>query len=233
MPFEDLREFIRALDREKQLTRIKIEVDPELEIAEITDRVSKQAGPALLFENVRGYNIPVLINALGSRERMRLALGIDDYSEVTERISELTDVKSPQGLIEKIRMIPRLADLARMFPKIVKDGPCKENVLAEGKFSLLDFPVIKCWPEDGGRYITMPLVFSKNPETGKRNCGMYRMQIYDGATTGMHWQIHKNAAQHFRRRIRGPAPGRARSYGHSLQRIEQTSGQAKNLYRRR
>ncbi len=203
MPFEDLREFIRALEKKGQLKRIRTEVDPELEIAEITDRVSKQGGPALLFENVRGHEIPVLINALGSRERMKLALGIDDYSDITGRISELTDVKSPQGLIEKIKMVPRLADLAKMFPKIVKDGPCKERVLREGKFSLFDFPIIKCWPEDGGRYITMPLVFSKNPETGKRNCGMYRMQVYDDATTGMHWQIHKNGAQHFRNQVRG------------------------------
>src|SRR5213593_2892177 len=127
MPFEDLREFIKALEKAGQLKRIRAEVDPELEIAEITDRVSKRGGPALLFENVRGHSIPVLINALGSRERMLLALGVSEYSEITERISELTDVKSPQGLIEKIKMIPRLADLAKMFPRIVKDGPCKER----------------------------------------------------------------------------------------------------------
>ena len=203
MPFEDLREFIRALEKKHQLKRIKTEVDSDLEIAEITDRVSKQGGPALLFESVKGHSIPVLINALGSRDRMKIALDIDDYSEITERISELTDVKSPQGLIEKIKMIPRLADLGKMFPKMVKDGPCKERVLREGKFSLFDFPIIKCWPEDGGRYITMPLVFSKNPDTGKRNCGMYRMQVYDETTTGMHWQIHKNGAQHFRTQVRG------------------------------
>ena len=203
MPLKDLREFISALEKRGQLKRISAEVDPELEIAEITDRVSKQGGPALLFENVRGHSIPVLINALGSRERMMLALGVSDYGDITERITELTDVKSPQGLIEKIKMVPRLADLAKMFPKIVKDGPCKERVLGEGKFSLFDLPVIKCWPEDGGRYITMPLVFTKNPATGKRNCGMYRMQVYDEKTTGMHWQIHKHGAQHFRNLKRG------------------------------
>src|SRR6185369_5880572 len=203
MPFDDLREFITALDKAGELKRIRTEVDPELELAEITDRVSKLNGPALLFENVKGNSIPVLINALGSRRRMLTALGVDDYSEITERILELTDVKSPQGLIEKIRMIPRLADLGKMFPKIVKDGPCKERVLKEGEFSLFDFPIIKCWPEDGGRYITMPLVFSKNPATAKRNCGMYRMQVYDETTTGMHWQIHKHGAQHFRNLKRG------------------------------
>lgn len=203
MPFDDLRDFIKALEKAGELKRIGVEVDVELEIAEITDRVSKQNGPALLFENVRGQSIPVLINALGTRKRMLIALGVKDYSEITERISELTDVKSPQGLIEKIKMIPRLADLGKMFPKIVKDGPCKERVLKEGEFSLFDFPIIKCWPEDGGRYITMPLVFSKNPATGKRNCGMYRMQVYDEKTTGMHWQIHKHGAQHFRNLKRG------------------------------
>jgi len=203
MPFDDLREFITALDKAGELKRIRTEVDPELELAEITDRVSKQNGPALLFENVKGHSIPVLINALGSRRRMLIALGVDDYNEITERILELTDVKSPQGLIEKIRMIPRLADLGKMFPKIVKGGPCKDKILGEGKFSLFDFPIIKCWPEDGGRFITMPMVFTKNPETGKRNCGMYRMQVYDETTTGMHWQIHKHGAQHFRNLKRG------------------------------
>lgn len=198
MAFDDLRDYISALEKRKQLKRVRVEVAPDLEIAEITDRVSKQGGPALLFENVKGHSIPVLINALGSRERMLIALGVDDYADITERIVELTDVKSPQGLIEKIKMVPRLAEVGRMFPKIVKDGPCKERILKQGRFSLLDFPIIKCWPEDGGRFITMPLVFTRNPETGKRNCGMYRMQVYDEASTGMHWQIHKHGAQHLR-----------------------------------
>jgi 4-hydroxy-3-polyprenylbenzoate decarboxylase len=198
MAFEDLREFIRALEKAGQLRRIRAEVDPELEISEITDRVSKAGGPALLFENVRGHRMPLLINALGSRERMLMALGIKDYSEVTERLLELTDVKSPQGLIEKIKMVPRLADLAKMFPKVVRDGPCKERVLGEGKFSLLELPIIKCWPEDGGRFITLPLVFTKDPETGIRNIGTYRMQVFDGRSTGMHWQRHKGGAQHYR-----------------------------------
>jgi len=203
MAFEDLREFIRLLEKRGELKRIRAEVDPELEITEITDRVSKQGGPALLFENVRGSNIPVLINAFGSRERMKMAFGVGDYDEITGRITELTDVKSPQGLIEKIKMVPRLADIGKMFPKVVRDGPCKEKIFGEGQFSLLDLPVLKCWPEDGGRFITLPLVFTKNPESGKRNCGMYRMQVYDETTTGMHWQIHKHGAQHFRNLRRG------------------------------
>ena len=203
MAFEDLREFIRALEKAGHLKRIRQEVDAELEITEITDRVSKQGGPALLFENIRKHSIPVLINALGSRKRMLMALGVNDYAEIAERITELTDVKSPQGLIEKIKMVPRLAEVGRMFPKVVRDGPCKERILREGKFSLFDLPIIKCWPEDGGRFITMPLVFTKNPETGKRNCGMYRMQVYDETTTAMHWQIHKHGAQHLRNLRRG------------------------------
>jgi 4-hydroxy-3-polyprenylbenzoate decarboxylase len=198
MPFEDLRQFINALDKRGELKRIRAEVDTELEISEITDRVSKRGGPALLFENVRNSSIPVLINAFGSRERMKIALGINDYSDITKHIAELTDVKSPQGLVEKLKMVPRLAEVGKMFPKIVKDGDCKERILKEGQFSLFDFPIIKCWPEDGGQFITLPLVFTKNPETGKRNCGMYRMQVYDETTTGMHWQVHKQGANHLR-----------------------------------
>jgi 4-hydroxy-3-polyprenylbenzoate decarboxylase len=198
MAYQDLREFVSALEKRGLLRRVGAEVAPELEISEIADRVSKSGGPALLFENPRGSNIPVLINALGSRERMHLALGVKDYSEIAGRIVELTDVKSPQGLIDKLKMVPRLADIGKMFPKTVKDGPCKERVLKDGEFSLLNLPIIKCWPEDGGRFITMPLVFTKNPLTGRRNCGMYRMQVYDERTTGMHWQIHKQGAQHLR-----------------------------------
>src|SRR5262249_8408953 len=133
MPFDDLRQFVRALEKIRELKRISFEVDPDLEITEITDRVSKAGGPALLFEKVKGHSIPVLINALGSRKRMLTALGVADYSEIADRIVEITDVKSPQGLIEKIKMVPRVAEMARMFPKIVKDGPCKEVVLKEGK----------------------------------------------------------------------------------------------------
>jgi 4-hydroxy-3-polyprenylbenzoate decarboxylase len=203
MAFDDLRGFINALEKRGELKRIGTEVEADLEISEITDRVSKQVGPALLFENVRGHSMPVLINALGSRERMKIALGINDYSDVTERLAELTDVKSPQGLIEKLKMVPRLADIGKMFPKVVKDGACKERILKEGQFSLFDFPIIQCWPEDGGRFITFPLVFTKNPESGKRNCGMYRMQVYDETTTAMHWQIHKQGANHLRTLKRG------------------------------
>ncbi|MCS6883788.1 MAG: menaquinone biosynthesis decarboxylase [Acidobacteriota bacterium] len=201
MAYRDLREFIEALEREGELKRIKVEVSQDLEISEITDRVCKMGGPALLFENVKGHSMPVLINAFGSRRRMELALGVRSLEEVAERIAEWLDFKSPQGLLEKIKLLPKLAELGSFFPKVVKTGRCKEMVLREG-FSLYDFPILKCWPEDGGRYITLPLVFSKNPVNGKRNCGMYRMQVYDERTTGMHWQLHKHGAAHFREHSR-------------------------------
>src|SRR5262249_11281303 len=128
-------------------------------------------------------------------------LEVESYSDIAERITELLDFKSPQGLIEKVKMLPKLAELGRFFPKIVRSGPVKEVVRKE-KFSLYDLPVLKCWPEDGGRFITLPLVFTKNPITGKRNCGMYRMQILDERTTAMHWQLHKHGAHHFREQAR-------------------------------
>jgi len=198
MAYDDLRAWIRALDEAGELKRIRAEVDPVLEITEITDRVSKRGGPALLFENPRGCSIPVLINSFGSARRMNLALEVDSLDEVAGRIHQFLDFKSPEGLFEKIKMLPKLAELGAFFPRTVSRGPCQEVVKTDG-FSLLDFPVLKCWPQDGGRFITLPIVFSKNPETGKRNAGCYRMQVYDERTTGMHWQTHKQGAEHFRR----------------------------------
>ncbi|HNN48457.1 MAG TPA: UbiD family decarboxylase, partial [Marmoricola sp.] len=197
-----LDEPLGALDlklrREMQveLKRIQTEVSCELEITEITDRVSKAGGPALLFENVTGYRTPVLINALGSERRMLIALGAESYDEIAGRLTELIDFKSPEGLMEKIKLLPKLAELGSFFPKRVKSGPCQEVVLLEDEFSLLKLPILKCWPEDGGRFITFPLVFTNSPLNGKRNVGMYRMQVYDGQTTGMHWQMHKHGAAH-------------------------------------
>jgi len=198
LAYKDLREFIAALDAAGELKRIREPVSPILEITEITDRVSKSGGPALLFENVTGATAPVLINAFGSLRRMCLALQVESLDEVAERIQSLMEFKTPAGLAEKIRMLPRLADLAGFFPKTVRRGACQE-VVREKDFSLLDFPVLQCWPEDGGRFITLPLVFTRDPVTGKRNCGMYRMQVYDDTSTGMHWQLHKHGAQHFRK----------------------------------
>jgi len=210
MAYDDLRDFIKALEKAGELKRISVEVSPILEITEIVDRVCKrsQGGPALLFEKVKGHSMPVLINALGSKRRMEIALEVNGYKDIADRVTELLDFKSPQGFIEKIKMLPKLAELGRFFPKIVRSGPCKE-VIQKDNFSLLDLPVLKCWPDDGGRFITLPMVFSRNPVTGKRNCGMYRMQVLDERTTGMHWQLHKHGASHFRehgKRSQQPMP---------------------------
>ncbi|MGC2162646.1 MAG: UbiD family decarboxylase, partial [Silvibacterium sp.] len=228
MAYDDLREWIKALEKAGELKRVREEVDPVLEIAEITDRVSKigkrgvgkesalkgyaPGGPALLFENVKGYpGTSVLMNQFGSERRMKLALDLDpdkpdSLDEVAGRIRALLEVKSPEGFLEKLKMLPVLAEVGKFFPKTVatKDAPCKQVILREN-FSVLDFPVLQCWPMDSGRFITLPCVVTRDPKTGKRNVGMYRMQVYDGQTTGMHWQRQKNAAEHLRERLRAAA----------------------------
>ncbi len=196
MAYKDLREFIEFLEKEHLLRRIKTEVSAELEITEILDRAVKSNGPALLFENVKGYKIPVFANAFGTMERMCLALGVDSLDEIGERIQKLLEFEAPSGIWEGIKMLPQVAELTSFAPKYVKSGPCKEVILKED-FSLDDFPVLKCWPQDGGRFITLPLVFTKNSKTGKQNVGMYRMQVYDGKTTGMHGHIHKHGARDY------------------------------------
>ena len=200
MGYTDLREFIRALEKNKELKRIPFEVDPVLEITEFADRAVKTGGPALLFEKPKGFTIPVLINSMASMRRMEIAMQVDNVDEVAARIVEFLELSKnrPEGLVGKLKMLPKLAEMGSFFPKTVTKAPCQEIVKSEN-FSLLDYPILKCWPEDGGHYITLPLVFSKNPETGKRNCGMYRIQVYDERTTGMHWQTHKQGAEHYRR----------------------------------
>jgi 4-hydroxy-3-polyprenylbenzoate decarboxylase len=213
LPYDDLRQWIAALDRAGELKKIRAEVDPILEITEIADRVSKGAakkygrpgGPALLFENVKGANgIPVLINQFGSERRMQMALGVDRLDEIAERIRQLLNMKSPEGFLEKLKMLPMLADMGKFFPRTVQTGPCKE-VIKKKDFSLLDFPVLQCWPKDAGRFITLPCVITRDPRTGKRNVGMYRMQIYDETSAGMHWQRQKVAAEHYRDMLRHAA----------------------------
>jgi 4-hydroxy-3-polyprenylbenzoate decarboxylase len=198
MAYQDLQDFVRALDKAGELKRIPFEVDPYLEITQFADRAVKTGGPALLFEKPKGSNIPLLINAFASEKRMNLALEVNSPDEVASRISEFLQMRMPEGLLNKLKMLPILAEVGAFFPKIVKDGPCKE-VIRKTDFSLDEFPILHCWPDDGGRYITLPMVFSRNPLTGKRNCGMYRMQVYDARTTGMHWQTHKQGADHYRR----------------------------------
>jgi 4-hydroxy-3-polyprenylbenzoate decarboxylase len=198
LAYKDLRDFIRVLEKEGELRRITAEVDPVLEITEITDRVTKAGGPALLFERPKGSRIPLLINLLGSERRMNLALEVSRVEEVADRIRGYLDFQSPQGLLDKLKMLPKLAEIGAFFPKTVKAGSCKE-VVKKDNFSLLDFPILKCWPQDAGRFITWPLVITRNPETGKRNVGVYRMQVFDERTTAMHWQTQKHGAEHFRR----------------------------------
>ncbi|MBI4910269.1 MAG: menaquinone biosynthesis decarboxylase [Acidobacteria bacterium] len=201
MAYTDLREFIRALEEKGELKRIPFEVDPHLEITEMADRAVKGHGPALLFEKPKGSSVPVLINAFASERRMEIALESSPVDDIAKRISALLEMRMPEGLIGKLKMLPVLGELGAAFPKTVSSGPCKE-VIRKDNFSLKEFPILTCWPQDGGPFITLPMVFSHNPDTGKRNCGMYRMQVYDDRTTGMHWQTHKQGAEHYRRLLR-------------------------------
>lgn len=229
MAYHDLRDWIAQLDRAGELRRIREEVDPILEIAEITDRVSKfgrkggtgshapggreyaPGGPALLFECVKGYHgASVLMNQLGSRRRMEMALETSSLDEIAGRIQTLMEMKSPEGMLGKLKMLPMLAEVGKYFPKVIpaRQAACKQVIRRES-FSVLDFPVLQCWPMDGGRFITLPLVVTRDPRHGKRNMGMYRMQVYDAQTTGMHWQRQKVAAEHFRERLRMAAASSA------------------------
>src|SRR3977135_724873 len=161
MAYDDLRDFIRALDKNKELKRISLEGDPKLEITEFADRSVKNGGPALLFENPKGSKIPVLINSFASMRRMEIALQVDSVNEVAGRISEYLEMRMPEGLLGKLKMLPKLAEMGAFFPKIVSNGPCKE-VIRRDNFSLNEFPVLHCWPQDAGRFITLPMVFSRN-----------------------------------------------------------------------
>jgi len=223
--FDDLRDWIKKLDKAGELLRIREEVDPILEMAHIADRVSKSGhkhdkknppgGPALLFENVKGYpGARVLMNQFGSERRMKLALDVDSLDEIAGRIREFMEIKSPEGFLDKLKMLPMLAEAGKFFPRVIdaKSAPCKQVILKEN-FSVLDFPVLQCWPLDGGRYITLPCVVTRDPKTGKRNMGMYRMQVYDGQTTGMHWQRQKQAAEQLRERLRLASSGAADRVG--------------------
>ena len=229
MAYDDLRDWIKTLEKHGELKRIREEVSPELEITEITDRVSKigaagnapgsstkgnyaPGGPALLFENIKGHpGHKVFINQFGSERRMALALGVDRLDEIAERITGLINLKAPEGLLDKLKMLPQLGALTSAFPKTVsaKDAPCKEVIVhsdaSNANIDLNAFPILKCWPHDGGRFITLPCVHTRDPRSGKRNIGMYRMQVYDGQTTGMHWQRQKVAAEHYRNAIRAAA----------------------------
>lgn len=194
MSFKDIQAFVKVLESKGQLKRITAEVDSDLEITEITDRVSKEVGPALLFENVKGSKYPVLINAMGSYERMSLALGVDKLEEVEEDIANLINMQNYIKIPKLIKSIPRLTRLLAVLPwKLPIKGACQEVIEHDPDLSTI--PVLKCWPDDGGKFITLPLVMTKDPDTGVQNTGMYRMQIYDKNTTGMHWHWHKDGRE--------------------------------------
>ncbi|HEY7369912.1 MAG TPA: menaquinone biosynthesis decarboxylase [Thermoanaerobaculia bacterium] len=208
MAYRSLNDFLQRLAREGELARVAAKVSPKLEIAEIADRAVKGGAPALLFENVEGSSVPVAINVFGSRRRMLMALELEDWKEWDERLEFFLDPQPPEGLLGKLRALPKITELASVFPKTLKSGPCQEVVARGEDVDLTALPVLTCWPGDAGPFITMPLVITKDPASGRVNVGMYRMQVFDRATTGMHWQKHKDGA------------GQARGYARDGRRME-------------
>ena len=203
MAYSSLGEFIQRLDKAGELRRIKTSLSPVLEITEIADRVMKMpgGGPALLFENVQGSKFPLAINLMGSRKRMSWALGADDLEDIAAEIAALTKLPSdiPPTLLGKLSLLPQLASLGKISPKLISSvtAPCQEVVKIGDEANLDDLPILTCWPDDGGPYITLPLVFTKDEGTGKRNVGMYRIQKQGPRETGMHWQRHKVGSRHY------------------------------------
>jgi 4-hydroxy-3-polyprenylbenzoate decarboxylase len=197
VPAADLQTLIAELEERGWLKRVRAAVDPALEITEITDRVTKAGGPALLFEHVKGTDIPLLINTFGTRQRMCLALGCSDFDELAARVRSLLRPEIPTTLMQKLRKLPELAQLGSLPPKVVQRGVCQE-VVRTADADLFTLPALTCWPQDGGRYITLGAVFTKNPATGDRNVGLYRVQIFEPKLAAMHWHIHHDGARHFR-----------------------------------
>lgn len=197
MPFDNLREFIRAIEARGELVRIKEKVSPILEITEWADRVVKKKGPALLFENVEGSSMPVAVNLFGTLERTAFALDVKDLDEIGREIDGLLHQRPPESIVEKLKMIPLLMKIASFPPKKVSSAPCQEVVYTDNRVDLNMLPALKCWPEDGGRYLTLTNVFTRSPD-GLPNCGMYRIQLFDRNTAAMHWHMHHDGAKHFR-----------------------------------
>ncbi|OGL14435.1 MAG: menaquinone biosynthesis decarboxylase [Candidatus Rokubacteria bacterium RIFCSPLOWO2_12_FULL_71_19] len=200
MPFADLREFIAHLENRGQLRRVTAPVTRDLEITEIADRISRgpaERNVALLFERVESFSTPILINAFGSPQRMAAALGVEHLNDLSARVAQVLDLKLPGTFFDKLRRLGDLFDLAKAGPRRVRSAPCQE-VVETAAPSLAGLPILRCWPGDAGRYITLPMVFTRDPVSGARNVGMYRLQVYDDRTLGMHWQIHKGSAEHHR-----------------------------------
>lgn len=197
MVFKNQQQFIQWLEASGELKRITREVDPYLEITQIADRVSKDHGPALLFENVKGYEYPLLINAFGSFKRMQAAINCDSFDDIGQRIEGYFKMKPPGSFKEKIKTLLTLKEIADIIPKKIKNAPCQE-IVHESDSKLLDLlPILTCWPDDGGPFITLPIVITKDPDSGIQNVGMYRMHKYTADSTGMHWQYNKDGTRHF------------------------------------
>ncbi|GBL41828.1 uncharacterized protein AF_0209 [Nitrosarchaeum sp.] len=194
MPIEDIHEFVTELEKKGELKRVKTEVDSNLEIAEILRREMYSKGPAILFENVKNYDMPVLGNAFGSMKRLEIGLEMTDFTEIGQRIVDMTKMDMPSGFLNKIKKLPELSKMAESFPKLENSGPVTEVTSNSASFD--DIPILKSWPNDAGRFITLGLVATKHPETGVRNLGVYRMQILDSTHALMHWQKHKRGAHH-------------------------------------
>ena len=201
MNYPSLREFIHKLEREEELLCIKEPVSPILEITEITDRISKQpgGGKALLFENVEGSAMSILINAFGSARRMNMALGVHDIEDIPKRIERYIKIPPPSTLLDKAKLLPMLLQASQFPPKLLQTThpPCQEIVHLNDNIDLGKIPVLQCWPDDAGRFITFPIVINRSADKKIRNVGLYRMQVYDKKTTAMHWHIHKDGAHFF------------------------------------
>jgi 4-hydroxy-3-polyprenylbenzoate decarboxylase len=191
---EGIQDFIVELEKHGEIKRVKTEVDSDLEIAEILRREMYSNGPAILFENVKGYDMPVLGNAFGSMKRLEIGLEMDDFTEIGQRIADMTKMDMPSGLLNKIKKLPELTKMTASFPKAETSGPVTEITSNDASFE--DIPILKSWPDDAGRFITLGLVATKHPETGVRNLGVYRIQIVDKTHALMHWQKHKRGAHH-------------------------------------
>ena len=195
MPVEDITEFIEKLEKSGELRRVKTQVDSNLEVSEILSRVMYSNGPAILFENIKNYDMPILANAFGSIKRLEIGLEMQDFTEIGQRIVDMTRMEMPTGIFDKLRKLPELSKMTDIAPKLQKSGPVTEVIEDAPSFDKI--PILKTWPKDAGRFITFGLIATKHPETGVRNLGVYRMQIIDSTHAFMHWQKHKRGAHHY------------------------------------
>ncbi len=197
--YENLKEFMDVLEQGGELLRIKAPVSKDLEITQITDLASKApgGGKALLFENVEGFQFPVLTNAFGSDRRISMALGVEDLDVLARRLRRFVEMDPPKSLREGLKLLPMAMDLLKFFPRKVKKAPCQEVIHRGDEVDLSTLPVLQCWPSDGGPFITLPVVITRSLKTGRRNAGMYRLQVFDKRTTGMHWHIHKDGSHYY------------------------------------